>query len=157
MAIGISSTPMNFVVQSTCARNSRSYTRTPPLVSTNFAATVPDAGDVPIGTSIALSVSSPETTVPEAGSRRDHDKVRNFFIKYQDRLLYGTDLTLNPDGNAADFKREAHEVWTRDWRYLATDESQRVEIIKADVRGLALPRAVIDKIYYGTSKRAFAL
>jgi predicted TIM-barrel fold metal-dependent hydrolase len=29
-------------------------------------------------------------------SVRDYDKVRNFFIKYQDRLLYGTDLTLNP-------------------------------------------------------------
>jgi hypothetical protein len=30
-------------------------------------------------------------------SVRDREKVRNFFIKYQDRLLYGTDLTLNPD------------------------------------------------------------
>jgi hypothetical protein len=48
-------------------------------------------------------------------------------------------------------------VWTRDWRYLATGESQRVEIIDADVRGLALPRAVIDKIYYQNSRRAFAL
>ena len=27
-------------------------------------------------------------------SVRDREKVRNFFIKYQDRLLYGTDLTL---------------------------------------------------------------
>jgi hypothetical protein len=88
---------------------------------------------------------------------RDYDKVRNFFIKYQDRLLYGTDLTLNPDTPPADFKREAHDFWKRDWRYLATDESQRVEIIKADVKGLALPRAVIDKIYYSNSRRVFAL
>ena len=42
-------------------------------------------------------------------------------------------------------------------RYLATGESQRVEIIKADVPGLALPREVIDKIYYDNAKRAFAL
>ncbi len=95
-------------------------------------------------------------------SVRDYEKVRNFFIKYQDRLLYGTDLTLNPDelaadANGAEFKRSAHNVWTRDWRYLATDESQRVEIIKADVRGLALPREVIDKIYYSNAQRAFAL
>ncbi len=41
--------------------------------------------------------------------------------------------------------------------YLATDESQRVEIIKADVPGLALPREVIDKVYYGNAARAFAL
>ena len=90
-------------------------------------------------------------------SVRDYDKVRNFFIKYQDRLLYGTDLTLNPGDDAAQFKQEAHGFWTRDWRYLATGESQRVEIIKADVPGLALPKAVIDKIYYGNSKRVFRL
>src|SRR4051812_13447609 len=90
-------------------------------------------------------------------SVRDFDKVRNFFIKYQDRLLYGTDLTLNPGDDAAQFRQEAHGFWSRDWRYLATDESQRVEIIKADVPGLALPRAVIDKIYYANAKRAFRL
>jgi predicted TIM-barrel fold metal-dependent hydrolase len=83
--------------------------------------------------------------------------VRRFFVKYQDRLLYGTDLTQNSDAKPAEFKLEAHDVWTRDWRYLATGESQRVEIIKADVPGLALPREVIDKIYYGNAKRAFAL
>jgi len=90
-------------------------------------------------------------------SVRDREKVRNFFIKYQDRVLYGTDLTLNPGSDAAEFKREAHDVWLRDWRYLATGESQRMEIIKADVPGLALPREVIDKVYYTNSKRAFAL
>jgi len=95
-------------------------------------------------------------------SVRDPEKVRNFFIKYQDRLLYGTDLTLNPDphssdGGVAEFKHEAHDVWTRDWRYLATAESQRVEMIKADVPGLALPREVIDRIYYRNAARAFNL
>jgi hypothetical protein len=95
-------------------------------------------------------------------SVRDYDKVRSFMIRYQDRLLYGTDLTRNPDelaadANGAEFKRSAHQTWTNDWRYLATGESQRVEMIKADVKGLALPRAVIDKIYYGNSKRAFSL
>ena len=95
-------------------------------------------------------------------SVRDYDKVRNFFIRYQDRLLYGTDLSLNPDEDQTDeqkaeFKRSAHDTWTQDWRYLATGESQRVEIIKADVRGLALPRAVIDKVYYTNAVRVFAL
>jgi len=95
-------------------------------------------------------------------SVRDYDKVRKFFIKYQDRLLYGTDLTLNPgeagtDEQKAEFKRSAHEFWSSDWRYLATPESQRVEIIKADVPGLALPREVIDKVYYSNAVRSFAL
>jgi hypothetical protein len=95
-------------------------------------------------------------------SVRDIEKVRAFFVRYQDRLLYGTDLTLNPgeatsDESRAEFKRSAHDVWTRDWRYLATGESQRVEIIKADVPGLALPREVIDRVYYLNAVRAFDL
>jgi predicted TIM-barrel fold metal-dependent hydrolase len=89
-------------------------------------------------------------------SVRDHQKVRAFFIRYQDRLLYGTDLTYGPDAKAEDFKREAHGVWSADWRYLATTGSQRVDVLHVDVPGLALPRAVIDKIYHANAVREFA-
>ncbi|MEJ0084433.1 MAG: amidohydrolase family protein [Pseudomonadota bacterium] len=90
-------------------------------------------------------------------SVRDREKVRAFFIKYQDRLLYGTDLTENPGEDGAEIRKSAHETWLSDWRYLATDEPQRVEMIKADVPGLALPRAVIDKIYYRNARAFFRL
>ncbi len=90
-------------------------------------------------------------------SVRDREKVRNFFIRYQDRVMYGTDLTYGPDADPAEFRREAHTVWSSDWRYLATGESQRIDMIHADVPGLALPRAVIDKIYYANAKRVFAV
>jgi predicted TIM-barrel fold metal-dependent hydrolase len=105
----------------------------------------------------------PEATVDLAArmsqvqyqSVRDRDRVRDFFIRYQDRLLYGTDLTQGPSGDPTEFRRSAHEVWQSDWRYLATGESQRVEMIKADVPGLALPREVVDKVYYGNAVRMF--
>lgn len=94
-------------------------------------------------------------------SARDYEKVRAFFIKYQDRLLYATDLTANPSEGPAQnpdirgesFAKEAEEYWKSDWRYLATSESQDVATLKANIKGLALPRAVIDKIYYGNAKR----
>ena len=88
-------------------------------------------------------------------SLRDRAKVRDFFIRYQDRLLYGTDLTVNPDADPAEFRQSAHAVWTADWRYLATDGTQRVDTLKADVRGLALPREVNDKVYYRNAVRVF--
>lgn len=88
-------------------------------------------------------------------SVRDYGKVRAFFIKYQDRILYGTDLTLNPGEDAQGFKKTAHDYWTSDWTYLATTQSQRVDDIDADARGLALPKSVIDKIYYGNARREF--
>ncbi|KQS53863.1 amidohydrolase [Brevundimonas sp. Leaf363] len=88
-------------------------------------------------------------------SVRDRRKVRDFFIKYQDRILYGTDLTLNPGEDVAAFRQSAHEVWTNDWAYLATDAMRHVDDIDADVTGLALPRSVIDKIYYANAQREF--
>ena len=88
-------------------------------------------------------------------SVRDYQKVRDFFITYQDRILYGTDLTLNPGDNAQEFKQVAHDYWMSDWKYLATTETQRVDDIDADVRGLALPKSVIDKIYYANARRVF--
>ncbi|WP_235872418.1 amidohydrolase family protein [Pseudoxanthomonas winnipegensis] len=90
-------------------------------------------------------------------SLRDPAKVRDFFVRYQDRLLYGTDLTQAPDADPAAFRAEAHAMWTSDWRYLATGESQRIDMLKADVPGLALPRAVIDRIYYANAVREFGL
>jgi hypothetical protein len=98
-------------------------------------------------------------------SNADYDKVRGFFIKYQDRILYGTDLTeeppsaaeraQNPPIEAGDFRREADAFWRSDWMYLATARVEHVDAIKADAKGLALPKTVIDKIYYANAKRVF--
>ncbi|GAA0312608.1 hypothetical protein GCM10009087_23430 [Sphingomonas oligophenolica] len=105
-------------------------------------------------------------TQVQAQSRDDYGKVRAFFLKYQDRLMYGTDLTQNPpDPNAraqnppatGDFAKEADDAWRSDWHYLATDGSEHVGAIKADVKGLALPRTVIDKLYYRNARRVFRL
>ncbi len=98
-------------------------------------------------------------------SNADYEKVRQFFIRYQDRILYGTDLTeepptaveraQNPPIAAGAFRREADAFWRSDWTYLATTGVQHVDAIKADSRGLALPKSVIDKIYYSNAKRVF--
>ena len=97
-------------------------------------------------------------------SRQDYGRVRNFIIKYQDRLLYGTALTFSPpdpDARAQtppmtnDFESEADTMWRSDWRYLATPLSQHIDAIDADVKGLDLPRSVIDKIYHDNAYRVF--
>ena len=94
-------------------------------------------------------------------------KVRAFFVKYQDRLLYGTDLTAeppnpseraqNPPSNGQPFAKEADNFWRSDWNYLATSGRQRIDAIGAEVKGLALPKPVIDKIYYINARREFGL
>lgn len=99
-------------------------------------------------------------------SNTDREAVRRFFVKYQDRLLYGTDLTedppdpharvQNPPSDSTPFDVEADGFWRSDWSYLATAQVQHIDAIKADVKGLALPRTVIDKIYYSNARRVFS-
>jgi hypothetical protein len=100
-------------------------------------------------------------------SKADYTKVRGFFIRYQDRLLYGTDLTAepptasqraqNPPSSGQPFADEADGFWRSDWIYLATPGRQHIDAIMADVKGLALPKTVIDKIYYTNARRVFGL
>ncbi len=116
----------------------------------------------------ATAARAARMTQVQYQSQLDRGKVRRFFIKYQDRLLYGSDLTENPPDpreraqnppvDPAQFTAEADAFWRSDWVYLATAEVQPIEAIKAaEVKGLALPKSVIDKIYHANASRVFGL
>jgi len=79
-------------------------------------------------------------------TRDDHEKVRNFFIKYQDRLLYGTDI-IDRGGDITSFHNRMHETWLRDWEYLVSDNKMTSHLIEGEFKGLKLPKDVVDKIY----------
>ena len=74
------------------------------------------------------------------------EKVRDFLIKYQDRVLYGTDLDLAPDDKFEEALKEWRSTYARDWKFLATDETLRLE--GKEVRGLKLPQPVLQKIFH---------
>lgn len=80
-------------------------------------------------------------------SNLDREKVRRFFIKYQDRILYATDLTQSPDSSADEFKQQAHTKWLEDWQYLNTEQELSVPEVDGPVKGLALPKDVAEKVY----------
>ena len=88
-------------------------------------------------------------------SLRDRERVRRFLIRYQDRILYGSDLSLEPGATAAAVTKEWESFWRSDWLYLATGDAQTVEALHARVPGLALPRSVVRKIYYENAHRVF--
>jgi predicted TIM-barrel fold metal-dependent hydrolase len=76
---------------------------------------------------------------------QDSERVRRFIIKYQDRLLYATDLSVE-DGTR-DFG-SIIETWKNDWRYFTTDEVMTLPAVPRSFKGLALPKSVLKKIYY---------
>jgi len=88
------------------------------------------------------------------------DKVRAFVLKYQDRILYGTDLEFG--GGTAEAGARTDEAlkgllaaYELDAAWLATD--QEVEVTRARAgfksRGLALPEPVLRKIYFENARR----
>ena len=88
------------------------------------------------------------------------EKVRNFIIKYQDRILYATDLELGGNNGAAAADLEPvfarfEGVYRLDATWLATD--QQVDVPRAKEgyksRGLALPAPVLRKIYYENARK----
>jgi predicted TIM-barrel fold metal-dependent hydrolase len=86
----------------------------------------------------------------------DRERVRNFIIKYQDRMAYGTDITINSaESNPEARSKALLERWQSNWIYLATDSVQKIRNISGDVKGLQLPKEVIDKIYKRNADRFF--
>ena len=73
------------------------------------------------------------------------EKVRAFLIKYQDRVLYGTDLDLLATADVQETLKDWESTYARDWRFLATDET--FELDGRKIRGLKLPEPVLQKIY----------
>jgi predicted TIM-barrel fold metal-dependent hydrolase len=77
----------------------------------------------------------------------DATAVREFLVKYQDRVLYATDLEISEGQDPRAVCARLHARWTEDWKYFATSEETRVGSTEKKVRGLALPGAVLEKIY----------
>jgi hypothetical protein len=82
----------------------------------------------------------------------NREKVREFFINYQDRLMYGTDIIDRGQEKEA-FQNRMHQTWLNDWEYLVTDNKMTSSLIDGEFRGLKLPREVVDKIYAANVKK----
>lgn len=93
-------------------------------------------------------------------TRQPSKKVRKFFLKYQDRLLYGTDLTIETWENAQApktteenerFQTKTRKRYYRDWDYLTSDGT--VDYDGYQTQGLNLPTEVLEKFYYKNAQR----
>jgi predicted TIM-barrel fold metal-dependent hydrolase len=79
------------------------------------------------------------------------EKVRAFLIKYQDRVLYGTDLDLPAATNVEESLHDWESTYARDWRFLGTD--QTFDYKGKRIRGLKLPSAVLQNIFHNNAVR----
>jgi predicted TIM-barrel fold metal-dependent hydrolase len=105
--------------------------------------------------------------IPELG-RHDPAKVHDMFVKFQDRILFGTDFQSlqskmilgssgdEPPETVADaevfFRKEYRwlETWDRDWAHMTPIQGQW------NISSIGLPPAVLRKIYFDNARKLLA-
>ncbi|MDH5603770.1 MAG: amidohydrolase, partial [Cyclobacteriaceae bacterium] len=87
---------------------------------------------------------------------QDPEKVRNFFLKYQDRVIYGTDFEID---TPFDPSKKEDDMGRRDnmdkrfglhWEYLSGNDSLFFDrgSFKTHTHSINLPDSVLRKFYY---------
>lgn len=111
--------------------------------------------------------------LPAIGRRDSHhspERMRAFFLKYQDRILFGSDTAVGraPDalmfgstGKEPPSEADGDRFFEATWRYFETTDTDIPSPTPIQGRwtiaGLGLPRAVLEKIYYRNAVRLLGL
>jgi len=83
----------------------------------------------------------------------DRDALKAFFIRYQDRLLYATDIEISEGQNPQTVCDRLHTRWTEEWKYFSTEDEVTISGTEKKVRGLGLPPDVLRKIYQTNARK----
>lgn len=78
---------------------------------------------------------------------QDREKVIAFLLKYQDRILYATDMGISGD-SYEDRLTRLENMWSSDWTYFATKSQMSSRNLEKEFTGLDLSKKVLRKIYY---------
>jgi len=83
-----------------------------------------------------------------------YDNLREFYIEYQDRLIWSIDMTFKTNLQSTGY----FVNHTGDWfRFLETDDvfGEDMAFNKKPIKGLNLPREVLEKLYYKNALRIY--
>jgi predicted TIM-barrel fold metal-dependent hydrolase len=107
--------------------------------------------------------------VPEFG-RHDVARMRRFFVRWQDRILFGTDLGVGPDardlmlgstGTEPPGPADIERFWTATFRYYESNDRGFAHPTAIQGRwtidAVGLPEDVLRKVYGGNAARLFGL
>ncbi|MCC9075687.1 amidohydrolase [Litorilinea aerophila] len=93
-------------------------------------------------------------------ARQDSSKVRQFFIDYQDRILFGTDMVMGTPisqmapAEKAEALARIRETYEMHFAYL--EKSGPVTVRGYETEGLHLPPEVLEKVYRRNAQRWYA-
>ncbi|MCX2679243.1 amidohydrolase family protein [Galbibacter sp. EGI 63066] len=84
-----------------------------------------------------------------------HQKVKDFFIKYQDRIIYGTDVIDDGSMTEEEVANKFERLWKNHWDFFATDKTLTAPEFKGSFQGLSLPEEVLKKIFYQNAVKTY--
>lgn len=90
-------------------------------------------------------------------SLTDYDRVRDFVLKYQDRIMYGTDIIDDNSMSDAEIITHQKKRWAMHWKYFTTDEMMTAPKVASEFRALNLPWEAVEKIYYKNAVKFYDL
>jgi len=88
-------------------------------------------------------------------ARTNWQKIYDFCMKYQDRIIYGTDIIIHATNDPSETKQQSHDIRLRHWNFFTSDNIMRVPKVEGEFKGLKLPRKVVDKIYSTNAEKWF--
>lgn len=88
-------------------------------------------------------------------SQKDRKKVIDFIEKYQDRLIYATDIVQGEGDDITALKNYCTSTWKQHWTYFTSDNMMRAPEIEGEFQALHLPKTIIDKIYRKNAEKWF--
>jgi predicted TIM-barrel fold metal-dependent hydrolase len=107
--------------------------------------------------------------IPELG-RHTAAGMRDFFVEFQDRILFGSDLGVGPEplplflgsqGPEPPTDRERERFFSATRRYFETGDTafEHPTPIQGDwkIDGVGLPREVLEKVYFANAAKLFGL
>lgn len=90
-------------------------------------------------------------------SMEDREKVRDFFINYQDRIIYGTDVIDDGSMTAEEVAAKFEYLWNYHWTYFSTDSWMEATEFEGTFQGLKLPEEVLYKIFFQNAVKTYNL
>lgn len=87
----------------------------------------------------------------------DPDVVRDFVMKYQDRIIYGTDIIDDNSLSDEALKTHLKAIWDRHWKYFTTSDMMTSPKVSQPFKGLGLPMEVVEKIYTHNAVKFYKL
>lgn len=88
-------------------------------------------------------------------ARTDREAIRHFCIKYQDKIMYGTDVIDDGNLSGEEIAERFENLWSFHYKFFATNEILEAPEFKGEFKGLNLPDDVVEKIFYANAKKTY--